>query len=65
MGCVTATQIGLFNRCACYTQWGRDGLALPEMPDIATVLRTRFGREYPAIVFTSIAVQVVLVPLAI
>lgn len=65
MGAVIATQVGLFNRCACYTKWGKTGLALPEMPGIAHILRTRLGREYPAIVFTSIAIELLIVPLAI
>jgi hypothetical protein len=65
MGCVIATQLGFFNRCLCYTQWGNTGLALPEMPDVATVLRARLGREYPAITFTSIAIELIIVPLAI
>ncbi len=43
MGCVIATQLGFFNRCLCYTQWGNTGRALPEMPDVATVLRARQG----------------------
>ena len=65
MGCVIATQLGLFNRCLCYTQWGRTGLALPEQPDNAAVLRSRLGREYPAITFTAIAIELIIVPLAI
>ena len=62
---VIATQVGLFNRCVCYTQWGRTGLALPEMPDVAAVLHARLGREYPAITFTSIGLELIVVPLAI
>ncbi len=65
MGGIIATQIGLFNRCSCYTQWGRTGLALPEMPDVAAVLRKRLGREYPAIIFTFISIQLLIVPMAI
>ena len=65
MGCVIATQVGLFNRCVCYTQWGRTGLALPEMPDVATVLRARLSEVYPAVTFTSIGLELVVIPLAI
>ena len=65
MGCVIAIQLGIFNRCSCYTQWGNTGLALPEMPDVAAVLQARLGREYPAITFSSIVIELLIVPLAI
>lgn len=65
MGGVIATQVGLFNRCSCYTQWGATGLAMPEMPDVAAVLRARLVREYPAITFSAILVELLVVPLAV
>lgn len=64
-GGVVTTQLGLFNRCACYTLWGKTGLALPEMPDTAQTLFYRLNTVYPAIAFTSIGVHLVLVPLFI
>ncbi len=65
MGGIIATQIGVFNRCACYTRWGNTGLALPEMPDVASVLSYRLATAYPAITFLSIGLELIIVPLAI
>ncbi len=65
MGGVIATQIGIFNKCSCYTLWGKTGLALPEMPDIAESLFYRLNKTYPAITFTCIGIQLVIVPLFI
>ena len=64
-GGVVTTQLGLFNRCECYTSWGKTGLALPEMPDTAQTLFHRLTTVYPAIAFTSIGIHLVLVPLFI
>ena len=64
-GGVVTTQLGLFNRCECYTLWGKTGLALPEMPDTAQTLFHRLTTVYPAIAFTSIGIHLVLVPLFI
>lgn len=60
---IVGTQIGLFNRCACYTRWGRTGVALPEMPDVQNVLIHRMQTVYPAITFTCVGIQLILVPL--
>ena len=65
MGGVIATQVGIFNKCSCYTRWGKTGLALPEMPDIAHSLFYSLNRTYPAITFTCIGIQLVIVPLFI
>lgn len=65
MGGVITTQLGVFNRCSCYTQWGRTGLALPEMPDVAETLFHRLVTTYPAITFTSIGVELVVIPFLI
>jgi hypothetical protein len=65
MGGIIATQVGLFNRCACYTQWGNTGLALPEMPDVAAVLSHRLATAYPAITFLAIGLELIIVPVAI
>ena len=64
-GGVVITQLGLFNRCECYTSWGKTGLALPEMPDTAQTLFHRLTTVYPAIAFTSIGIHLVIVPLFI
>ena len=63
MGGVVVTQVGVFNRCSCFTQWGRTGLALPEQPDIAETLFRRLNMDYPAITFTGIGIELVVVPL--
>lgn len=60
---VVVMQIGIFNRCACYTQWGRVGLTLLERPDVAATLIHRLNTVYPAITFTSIGIELVIVPL--
>ena len=59
---VILIQIGFLNRCACYTQWGRTGLALPQRPDIDAILRERIHTWYLGITIVGIAVQLVLVP---
>lgn len=65
MGGVITTQLGVFNRCSCYTLWGKIGLALPEMPEIAETLFHRLNTAYPAITFTSIGIELIVVPLFI
>lgn len=65
MGGVIVTQVGVFNRCSCYTKWGRTGLALPQMPDVARVLFHRLTTAYPATTFTSIGVMLIIIPLFI
>lgn len=59
---VILIQIGFLNRCACYSQWGRTGLALPQRPDIDAILRERIHTWYLGITIVGIAVQLVLVP---
>lgn len=65
MGGIVITQIGVFNQCVCYTNWGRTGLALPQRPDIAATLLRRLKTIYPAFTFSCIAIELVLVPLFI
>ena len=65
MGGVITTQLGVFNRCVCYTLWGKTGLALPEMPDTAETLFHRINTVYPAITFTSISIELIIIPLLI
>ena len=62
MGGIIATQVGIFNRCDCYTNSGRTGLALPQMPDVAETLFRRLSTAYPAITFTGIAIELVGIP---
>jgi hypothetical protein len=62
MGIVIDTQVGVYNRCDCYTKGGLVGLALPEMPAVKRVLETRLAGAYPAVTAGGIAFQLVLVP---
>ena len=62
---IIVTQAGVFNRCSCYTNWGRTGLALPWMPDVAATLLHRLDSAYPAITFTSIGIELIVIPLFI
>lgn len=62
---IIVTQAGVFNRCSCYTNWGRTGLALPWMPDVAATLLHRLDTAYPAITFTSIGIELIVIPLFI
>ena len=65
MGGVITTQIGVFNKCDCYTLWGKTGLALPEMPDTARTLFYRLHTAYLGTAFTCIGIELVIVPLFI
>ena len=58
-------QVGPFNDCSSYTLWGRKGLALPGMPEVEAILNSRMRNVYPAIAFTSIGIQLVLIPLVV
>ena len=62
LGGVVATQVGVFNRCSCYTMWGLDGLALPGMPNVYKTLRHRLSTWYPALAFTCIGIELLVVP---
>ena len=62
---IVATQVGVMNRCSCYTQLGTTGLALPEITSVANFLFRGIAVEYPLEAFACIAVQLVVVPAAI
>ncbi|KAH9223586.1 hypothetical protein DL95DRAFT_517706 [Leptodontidium sp. 2 PMI_412] len=62
---VIVTQVGVFNRCSCFTRWGREGLALPQWSDVSDVLFRRINTTYPAISFTCIGFMFFLIPLII
>jgi len=59
---VILTQVGILNRCECYSNWGRTGTALPQIPDVDTVLRHRINSWYPAITALGLGFQLILVP---
>jgi hypothetical protein len=62
MGGIVVTQLGIFNRCACYTLWGKAGLALPENNSVSRTLFWRIDTSYPAIAFACVGFQLVVVP---
>ncbi len=62
LGGVIAVQVGVLNRCSCYTMWGFDGVALPEMPIVYEKLRHRLSTWYPGLAFTCIGVELLIVP---
>lgn len=62
LGLVIATQIGIFNKCSCYTQGGKAGLALPQNPIVKTDLEYRLDWYYPAVTVTGIVAQLVVFP---
>ena len=65
VGGLLSTIVGVLNRCECYTNWGRSGVALPQMPEVATTLVHRINTVYPAVTFTSIGIELVIIPLFI
>ena len=62
LGLIIATQVGIFNKCSCYTRDGKTGLALPQNPMVKTNLEHRLELHYPAIVVTGIVAQLFVVP---
>ena len=65
LGGVVATQVGVLNRCSCYTLGDRTGLALPEIPSVSSVLFAGITLEYPLEAFACIALQLIAIPLLI
>ena len=62
LGGVVAVQVGVLNRCSCYTMWGLVGAALPGMPSVYEKLRHRLNTWYPALAFTCIGIELFIVP---
>lgn len=62
IGGIITTQVGVFNRCECYTRWGKTGLPLPEMPETAQTLFDRLKTVYPGIALACIAIELIFVP---
>lgn len=65
VGGIIVTQVGILNRCDSYSPWDRGPLALPCQPDTLAVIDYRLRTVYPAIVFTSIGLQMFVVPIII
>lgn len=62
MGIVIFTQVGVFNRCECYTKWGQTGLALPQTPAIRNILNRRLLGAYLGIAVGGIVFQLIVIP---
>lgn len=62
LGAKIAFQIGIFNRCSCYTHWGMAGMALPQIPQVHETLQYGIKTVYPALTFSAIAFQLVVFP---
>ena len=62
LGGVIAVQVGVLNRCSCYTMWGLDGVALPGMPIVYEKLRHRLSTWYPGLAFTCIGIELLIIP---
>ena len=60
---IVCTIVGVLNRCSCWTLWGTTGLTLPQRPDVDVLLRRRLKREYPAIIFTGLGIELLVFPL--
>ncbi|KAK3986973.1 hypothetical protein QBC44DRAFT_401412, partial [Cladorrhinum sp. PSN332] len=56
---ILLVQFGIFNRCDCFTLWGKVPLALPEIPEVAAVLMHRIAFEWPAVTFGWIGIEMV------
>ncbi|KAK4445260.1 hypothetical protein QBC34DRAFT_384485 [Podospora aff. communis PSN243] len=48
---ILVTQLGMFNRCDCFTLWGRVPVMLPEIDQVKEVLMQRIAKKWPAVTF--------------
>ena len=62
-GGIVLIQSGILNRCVCYSNWSRKGIALPQNPEVDRVLRERINSSYIAITCVGIGFQLILVSL--
>jgi hypothetical protein len=66
LACLALGQAGFYNRCFCYTIWGSAGIIIPGYADIHSILTSRIGKEYPAIIIgAGIGTQLLIVPLLV
>ncbi|KAK0719048.1 hypothetical protein B0T21DRAFT_374659 [Apiosordaria backusii] len=54
---ILVVQVGIFNRCDCFSLWGKVPVALPQIPEVAAVLMHRISFEWPAVTFGWIAIE--------
>ena len=62
IGLVVATQVGIMNKCSCYSMEGRTGLAFPEVSVVAGTLTYNIRLGYPAIAFLCIGFELLVFP---
>ncbi|MCJ1439280.1 hypothetical protein MMC27_008672 [Xylographa pallens] len=62
MGGIIVTQVGIFHRCDCYTNWGKTVVALPGLVYVEGILVHRISTVYPAIAFLCIGLELVVFP---
>ena len=64
IGYTLFTILGCLNKCSC---WMSDttGLVLPQQPDVDKILRHRLNVEYPALIFSGIAIELLIVPFCV
>lgn len=55
---IMVVQFGIFNRCDCYTLWGRAPLALPQIEAVTADLMDRIALEWPLVTFSWILAEV-------
>ncbi|KAK4187135.1 hypothetical protein QBC35DRAFT_385585 [Podospora australis] len=54
---ILVVQVGIFNRCDCFSLWGRVPVAFPQIPEVAAVLMRRIEFEWPAVTFGWIMIE--------
>ena len=64
IGIILVTQCGIFNSCACYTHFGKTGVALPEIQPVKDILHFRIHYVYTSLAFSCIVAQI-MVPFVI
>ncbi|KAK0663926.1 hypothetical protein QBC41DRAFT_284259 [Cercophora samala] len=57
---ILVVQVGIFNRCDCFSLWGKVPVALPQIPEVAAVLMHRISFEWPAVTFGWIAIELAI-----
>ena len=62
LGFVFATVVGVLNKCHCWTNFGRVSLVFPQRRDIDELLQHRLAVDYPAYIFSGIAVELFVIP---
>jgi hypothetical protein len=54
---ILVTQLGIMNRCSCWSTWGLTGVHLPQIPEVTVELMHYIKHIAPWIVFIAILLQ--------